>query len=549
MNPYIAIAPEKTATLSLNQNKERVIKITFPFSYETLDRVRTITGRKYHAEDKCWSAPVHEEAIKSLIEWGFIVDPRLLEFLQKVSLQVTTFNMDGIKGLKGKLYPFQNEGVAFIESRKGRALIADEMGLGKTIQALAWLQLHLELRPAIIVVPASLKLNWKKEAAAWMPSPQSEILHGNTPWVPTGRILIINYDVLPAWVEMLRGLQPKVLITDECHYYKSNKARRTKAVKMLGKGMECVIALSGTPIVNRPIEMYNAINLVNPVIFPNAWNFVKRYCNARQTGFGWDLNGSSNTGELHQKLVGSIMLRRLKADVLKELPPKTYSFTPMELNNWYDYKMAEKDLIRWLLLTRGREAAIKASSAEQLVKFEQLKQLAVKGKIDNVINWIDDFLEVDGKLVVFAFHTAIIDKLMEKFGKIAVRYDGSVSEKKKEEHKEAFQNDPNIRLFVGNLKAAGVGLTLTAASNVAIIELPWTPGDLDQCIARLDRIGQAFAVNVHYLLAENTVEERIAKLIDSKRYVLDAVLDGKVTEQNSLLSELIKSYLNESTIN
>jgi len=237
------------------------------------------------------------------------------------------------------------------------------------------------------------------------------------------------------------------------------------------------------------------------------------------------------------------MIRRLKRDVLPQLPPKARSFVPVQLHNREDYRLAEEDFIGFLRETKGAEAARRASNAEALAKIEALKQLSVQGKLAESIDWISDFLENGEKLVVFAVHRFVIDALMEKFSKIAVKIDGSVSLSERNKAVEAFQGNDKIRLFVGNIKAAGVGLTLTASSNVVFLELPWTPGDLSQAEDRCHRIGQKDSVNIYFLLAPDTIEERLAHILDSKRKVLDAVLDGEITAQESLLTELIKGYI------
>jgi len=533
---------KKIVTIAVNENGERVLKIAFPYDGVLLKIVRDIPGRKYHPESKCWSAPLNVISIKALMDADFMVEDKVMNFLKESKVQTKQIELKGIPGLKGKLYPFQNKGVAFVEANKGRALIADEMGLGKTIQALAWLQLHEEKRPVIIVVPASLKLNWEREALAWLPNPRTELLSGTLPWIPTGDILIINYDILHKWLYILKNIKPQVLITDECHYYKNNGANRTKAIKMLGKGIPHVIALSGTPIVNRPIEVYNAIHLINPDLFPNFWNYTHRYCNAVYNGFGWDFNGASNTEELHQRLVDTVMIRRLKKDVLPDLPKKVRSFIPMELTNTNDYREAENNFIEFLRKRKGSEAAERASNAQALVEIEILKQLAVKGKMGQAIEWIRNFIDIDSKLVVFAVHRNVIDILMETFCDVAVKVDGSVTQSNRQRAVDSFQNNDEIRLFIGNIQAAGVGITLTASSNVAFLELPWTPGAVTQAEDRCHRIGQQDSVNIHYLLAAGTIEERIARLLDQKRKVLDAVLDGEITTTESLLSELMKQY-------
>jgi len=332
------------------------------------------------------------------------------------------------------------------------------------------------------------------------------------------------------------------LITDECHYYKNNKARRTKAVKAISKNIDHIIALSGTPIVNKPIEAFNAIHLINPDLFPKFISFAYTYCGAKHNGYGWDFNGATNTERLHKILTDSIMIRRLKKDVLPELPDKQYSFVPMELNNRKDYESAERDFIAFIKVKKGEEAARKAEGAETLAAIEGLKQLAVQGALDESIAWIENFIEVESKLVVFATHRFVIDTLMKKFGDEAVRLDGLTSMENRQRAVDIFQLNPKVKLFIGNIQAAGVGITLTAASNVVFLELPWTPGALVQAIDRVHRIGQKDSVNVYYLFAVDTIMEKIANLIDKKQKILDAVLDGKESDTSSLLGELMKEY-------
>ena len=533
---------KKQAVMAQNEYGERVIKITFTYDLDLLFKVRTLPGRKYYVESKCWCAPVHMETLNTLLKWGFVIDEHLKTFMEKIATKENKILSEQIVGLKGELFPFQIKGVAFIEKHNGRALIADEMGLGKTVQALAWLQLHPERRPAIIICPASIKLNWEREAQKWVTHPKTEVLSGTTPWKVKGKIIIINYDVLPDWIDELIKIEPAVLITDECHYYKSNQAQRTKAVKKLAKGIQNVIALSGTPVLNRPVEIFNALKLIDDSVFPDYWKYVRRYCAATYNGFGWDLSGASNTAELYERLTETVMIRRLKKDVLQDLPEKIYSFIPIDLTNRKEYDAAERDFLSFISREKGVEAAERASNAESLVRVGELKRLAVKGKILPVMDWIQNFLEVDGKLVVFAEHKFVIDELMHKFGEVAVKLDGSCTSIQRQKAVDIFQTEEECRLFIGNIQAAGIGITLTAASNVAFIELPWTPGALVQAADRCHRIGQKDCVNVYYLLAKETIEEKIALLLDSKKKIVDAILDGKITEQSSLLTELIKSY-------
>ena len=520
------------------------ILISFPYNAKLVENVKLhLPGRRWNPEIRKWRCPISIEAIEKLAEWEFDLDDNLKEILMRSQIRITELGTLDIPGLRKQLYPFQEQGVAFADAKKGRVLIADEMGLGKTVQALAYLQLHPKKRPVVIVCPASLKLNWMRETVRWIDYKKIEILAGKKTHRPSGDIIIINYDILYNWTAVLRQVKPQVIITDECHYYKNNSANRTKAVKMLAKKVPHFIALSGTPIVNRPVEGFNAINIIDPTVLPSFWHFAERYCGATNNGFGWDFGGATNTEELHVKLVNSIMIRRKKKDVLKDLPDKSRAFIPFELDNYSEYQQVENNFINFVQQTKGTEAANRVAGAEHLAQIEELKQTAVRGKMKNVVGWIRNFLESsDEKLVVFATHRFVIDRLMKEFPNISVKIDGSVSAEQRDRNVLAFQRHENIRLFVGNIKAAGVGITLTAASNVAFIEFPWSPGELVQAEDRLHRIGQKESVTVYYLLADGTIEEKMAKMLDEKRIVLDKILDGEQTETRSLLSELISDY-------
>lgn len=540
-------AVKKHAVMIRYKSGEFGIKIIASETPINLRCIRAFPDRKRGPGGKYWTCSLSFESVERLRDRGFHLHPALVAYLQKAQSNLEDFNesLIEIPGLKMDLFRYQNVGVQFIEEQNGRALVADEMGLGKTAQALAWLQLHPKKRPVVIVVPASLKLNWMREIKMWMTDPGAvEILNSTKPYSITGEILIINYDILTHWVKDLIQLEPSVIISDEIHYCKTNRAKRTKAIKKLAKHTDHFIGLSGTPIVNRPIEFYNAIQMINPSMFPNWKYFTHRYCDAKHNGFGWDYSGASNTEELHQRLVSTIMIRRKKEDVLQDLPPKIYSFLPIELSNREEYYTAEQDFIKFIRQRKGAEAAERASNAAALAEIEGLKQLAVRGKMKQAVEWITNFLESDQKLVVFATHKFVIQELMQEFKNIAVKVDGSVSGSNRQLAVDNFQDEAETRLFIGNIKAAGIGITLTAASSVAFLEFPWDPGTLVQAEDRCHRIGQKDSVNVYYLLAENTIEERIATLLDSKRMVLDAVLDGRAPEEGSLLMELIDNYNN-----
>ena len=532
----------RQAVLARYKDGRHTVKISFPYDPEDVAIVKSIPGRKYNADHKFWTCPPTTKALHILEDAAFVIDRKLRKYIEEGQRPT----LPKISGLRGELFLYQRTGVAFLEAKNGRALIGDDMGLGKTIQAIAWLQMHPEVRPVIIICPASVKLNWAKEIRNWMGAGDNkiEIIEGQTPYILHGSLLLINYDLVHYWLPTLVNYDPKAVILDECQMIKSNKTKRTKAVQDLGKHARHLIALSGTPIVNRPIEFYNIIQLLNRDLFPNWLYYTQRYCNRKHNGFGWDVSGASNTEELHEILSESIMIRRSKQEVLTDLPDKIRSFIPIELHpeGREAYEEAEDNFIAWMQTYRGKEAAERASMAEALTEIEVLKQVAANAKIPQTTEWIDDFLDSGQKLVVFCTHRTFVKALANRYGKKAVTLDGQTPPKSRQQVVDQFQTDPSCQLFIGNIKAAGVGITLTAASNVALLELPWTPGELVQAEDRCHRIGQKDTVNVYYLLAEHTIEEKVASLLDKKRKVLDSVLDGVETDDTSLLMELIENY-------
>lgn len=550
------ITRKEIEIIKTNTNAIR-LQVLFPFNTMDLNFIRSFQLKRFHPEGKYWTVPFTPENIRKLVDNGWVMGDELKQHLNTLK-QKEIQKEEKLRELESKLpdflYPFQKEGVLKLFKFNGRALLADDMGLGKTIQSLIFLK-YSKLYPCLIICPASLKLNWKKEIMQWLQLPESDtyVAKGTTPSIVSARIMIINYDIVSTWMSYFVKSDFKLLILDEAHYVKNNDAQRTKVVKMIAKRIPHVIAISGTAVVSKPIEIYNTISIINPKLFPSRWNFGHRYCNARHNGFGWSFNGISNSDELHSILKESLMIRRKKEEVLKELPDKTYTIIPIELDNYSEYKRAEEDIYTYIknelvielqkiendlrsdlqvttdILQKDmiiEEKLEKISQAPTLVQIEVLKQLAVKGILNTIFDWIDNFIESGEKLVLFAVHRWVIDALMKRYGKKVVRIDGSVPIEQRQQIVEKFQNDKNIRIFVGNIKAAGVGLTLTASNTVTFIEYPWTPGDLQQAEDRVHRIGQKNNVQIFYFVPENTVIVDILKLLSEKKKMIEAVLDG-----------------------
>ena len=444
-----------------------------------------------------------------------------------------------------KLYPYQREGIEQISRFGGRALLADSMGLGKTAQGLVWMRENAK-PPCIVVCPASLKINWAREAWKFVRI-KAEILWGKKPprgWRPNRRLLIVNYDILSGWVDLLKFLRPSLVMIDECHVIKNRGAKRTKAVRELCKRVPFIIGMSGTPMTNRPIELFSILSLLRKDRFDNFYKFAWRYCNPKHNGYGWDYTGSKNLGELHKQLSQTCMIRRKKRDVLKDLPAKSRFVVPMAVQ-LKEYTYAEKHFAKWY-----EEQGKDRSKAIQIVKIGELKRIAAKLRLASSQEWIKNFLESsDSKLIVFAVHKKIIEPLRKRFGNSCVVIDGSIVGQQRQNAVDKFQKSSSVRLLIGNIQAAGLGLNLTAADTVAFVEMGWTPGEHTQAEDRIHRIGQRNAASCYYHVAEGTIEEDLCRILQGKQKVLDATLDGKEQlEENNVFDLLIEAINNRKDV-
>lgn len=519
------------------------MELSFTYDQELIEQIKKIPGRKFLPDKKKWIVPLTIQNIQKLNGLSFTLDAEILKFQQDYRQNEIASEEIKIQKLDNILHPFQKTGVAFVESKKGRALIADDMGLGKSLQSIAWIEFNKnkDIYPIILVCPAAVKLNWKNEFKKFVGREDIELLSGRTPYSTTEKILVINYDILEAWEKELMSLRPKTIIADEIHKCKGD-SKRQKALTRMSKKVNNFIGLTGTPIMNRPIELLYPVRMINPHVFPSIKAFKYRYCAPKFNGFAMEFKGASNTVELNQILTRNVMIRRKKEDVLLELPDKTMGLIPLEITNRDDYKFALDDLIAFLK-TVSEEKAIKAARAKAIVKMNTLKQLAVEGKLTQCVSWIKDFLEnEDEKLIVFVHHKKTVDLLMNEFGNIAVKYVGGMTDKQRKDAESDFWNKQHIKLFIGNIEAAGTGINLQVASNVAFIEYPWSPGLYGQACDRSHRMGQKNAVNIWNLVATDTIEESIITMLEQKSKVINQIIDGDDSTGNGLFNELIKSF-------
>jgi SWI/SNF-related matrix-associated actin-dependent regulator 1 of chromatin subfamily A len=444
--------------------------------------------------------------------------------------------------------PYQLDGAWAIHKFGGRALLADEMGLGKTFQALFYCTKKPKARPIIVVCPAHLKYNWENEAKMHVGF-LSDVLEGrkpskHTPFT-THPVIIINYEILWWWVDYLVKLNPEVVVIDECQYIKNTGSRRYKAVKRLVTEADIPhrIALSGTPLTNRPSELWAVLSIIRPDLYPSFIEYADLYCAPRLAPWGMDYSGARHLGHLHRQLLRECMIRRKKKDVLKDLPEKIAKVIPVEITNRQEYEYAEAHFLRWLS-EQSLARAKRAKRAVAITKVSYLMRLAARLKVPLVKQWIDDFKEnTDEKLVVYSMHRPMIELLERRYHSECVRVDGSVTGRARQARVDQFQKDPNTRFFFGQGRAASTGLTLTAACNTLWTDFPWSPDVLDQADDRVHRIGQKRTVWNHYLVARNTIEDRVCSFLSTKKGILGEVLDGLSPSDNiDIFDALLNSF-------
>ena len=549
MNTNTEITNDEQRTITTSKSG----RLIFDFQYreDIVEDIKKINGRLWDVKKKVWSTPPVLAAVEIADKYGFSISAALRNTLlnsakKEAELLEKSASVDSdieVSNLSGTLMPYQKAGVSYA-STVGRCLIADQMGLGKTVEAIAALEFK-DSFPAVVVCPASLKENWRREISKWLPHRTVNIVSGKTDVVSCD-VNIVNYDILYKFVDAISHLKINGLILDESHYVKTSSSKRTKSAKEIASKVPksgTVLLLSGTPVTNRPSELVSQLEIMGVLgKFGGKWAFLKRYAGAHHNGFGWDTSGASNLIELNTKLRQNCYIRRTKDEVLKELPEKSRNIVHLEPSGKgaKEYASAEDDLVLFL-----RENGYKSKdSSEHLARTQVLKRLAAWAKMDAVEEWIDSFLEsCDRKLVVFAHNVDVVDHLAAKYG--GLRVSGRDSMQERQHSVDSFQTDKDSRVIVLNLQAGGVGITLTAGSDVVFVQMGWTPGEHDQAEDRCHRIGQVNHVQAWYLLASGTIDEDIYYLVNGKRAVVDAVTEGDEVEQQSLVKDLMKRLLDK----
>ena len=532
-------------------------------------KVKSIPGRKFDFDEKYWTIPIaHGHTLFKELDGYYqpLADviasvPEVEEYLEgalkRVALSQASELDDGAmkdsiqKRLASvftqdkELYPFQYAGVAFVELAEGRCLIGDDMGLGKTPMSLAYAALHREQWPVVVVCPANVKYNWEKEIHSWIPDATCSVVKDGKDIIQNTDFVIINFDLMNKRVDDLLVINANMCIIDESHYLKNSKAKRTAATLCLAKTCDAVICLSGTAITNRPIEFYTTLNLLRPEQFGSFYNFAQTYTNAYHNGYGWDFSGASNTKQLNER-TRDFCIRRLKTEVLKELPPKTRSFLPVSIS-FSEKKEYMQSRLDWVRQYERYQSSGGMPPGFVLNMLTDLRHVCGLMKVAFAANWVQEYIEMTGKpVVIFAHHRDVIAGLSEHLDNEGWENQyrcitGSTNSETRQKNVDDFQ-DGEFKILICNTIAAKEGITLTAADTVLFIEREWVPGWEEQAEDRVLRIGQE-SDNVHaiYLSCAGTIDEHFDRIIEEKRAIVSSVLDGgDEIERAGIVSALLK---------
>lgn len=541
-------------------------ELSFKYRPAIVDRVRQINGRKFDGARKVWTIPAGSriELERMIYQIQQFESINWVNGTQKKEEDIA-YDIPELPeltvphNLKIQPYPYQLKGIARGLELK-RFMNCDEPGLGKTLQSIATINLA-DAFPCLVICPSSLKINWQREWEKFTDK-KAMILTDKvrdtwTFFYQTGmhQVFIVNYESLKKYfvqrikkaegwtlrdVEFRNSIQLfKSVIIDESHRCKSASTQQAKFCKGICTGKEWVIELTGTPVVNRPKDLIPQLAILNRMEdFGGYKSFVNRYCSGQRE--------ASNLKELNYNLWRNCMFRREKSLVLTDLPDKIRQVNTCEITNRKEYMDAERDLIMYLQKYKDAddEKIAKAMRGEVMVKIGVLRNVSARGKVRDVIEFVKDFRENGKKIILFCSLHEIVDQLKYYFP-TAVSVTGRDSQDEKQRAIDAFQNNPKADIIICSIKAAGVGLTLTASSNVAFVEFPWTYADCCQCEDRAHRIGQKDSVTCYYFLGRRTIDEKVYRIIQEKKNIANAVTGSTEEIEENIVDMVARIFDND----
>jgi len=490
--------------------------------------------------EKIWCEKLLCETEKAYNLWGKIMDSEENHSLWIPKMAVMVDEKKLNREIDYSKYshrpPLEHQKIAIEKLlANNRYILADDMGLGKTSAAVI-ASLESNVKKVLVVCPASLKINWKREIENYTDK-RILIVEGRK-WGSTFDYYIINYDIIKNYhttdksedsddYKLLVNAGFDLAIIDEAHYLSNPQANRTKLLNDILDKIPKVWLLTGTPMTSRPINYYNLLKIVNSPLAINWQTYVRRYCKGYQFKVGnrkiWNTSGASNLDELRD-LTKNIILRRLKIDIL-DLPEKIISPVYLELKStFYDEELEE-------FMRISEEKKKNESISVTLNRLMKIRQLIANEKIPYTCELIDRVLEQGKKVIVFTNFTNALDVLHEKYKKISVVLDGRMSKDKRQQSVDKFQNNEKVKIFISNIIAGGVGITLTEADTVIMNDLSFVPAHHSQAEDRAYRYGQKNSVLVYYPIFENTIERIIYNILQKKKNVIDQVMgDGEYSE-------------------
>ena len=487
------------------------------------------------------------EKDKSYHIWGKLFESQELNdiWLPKVALQKNTQREVKIDYEKYSHRPPLSHQKEAIEKLVGndKYILADDMGLGKTTSTVI-ASLEGGTEKTLIICPASLKINWQREIANYTDKEVS-IIEGKK-WEPA-EYTIINYDILKNFHDPKHPDKSDILnygfdliVMDEAHYIQNVKANRTKIANSIVKKVGKVWLLTGTPMTSRPMNYYNLLDLVDSPVAENWMAYAIRYCAGYQFSVGpkkvWNVTGASNLEELRDRIKPQV-LRRLKEDIL-DLPEKIITPVYLRLKS-REYEKLMGEYYDWY-----NSSEESSSLTIQFSKLMKVRQVIAEEKIKDTIELAQNIIDQGKKVIIFTNFTNTLNKLTDAFPKVSVKLDGKMSKPQRQHSVDEFQNNDKIKVFVGNLKAAGVCITLTAAEAVIMNDLSFVPSDHSQAEDRAYRYGQKFSVSVYYPIFENTIEGVIYDILSKKKNIFETVMgdnEGKGDVMEEILNLISKS--------
>ena len=538
-----------------------------------IDKISSLTSKAWYGENE--NEVIIEDSTESIKQIKLLMDRYPLEILSKTVWQRKIIKTYAVKPtlppikhklkraktgeqFRGKLMNFQKEGLDFLLKSSGNALLADEMGLGNTVQTLSYVSTEKQTFPVLIVAPLVTLNNWEREIQKFLKkkSRNGRIIESESPSVtlirtgkskelPKSDIYVINYELLLKRSDDLEQVGIRTIVCDEVHNLRSKTTQKYKAVKKLAAlpTVNYRIGLSGTPIYNRGSEIWPIIDILKPGLLGSFKEFCEYFCYVNDKGKAIVLE--NKRASLRNELQKHVMLRRKKADVLKELKDKVRYKEVIASDT--DYYLEELDKIWKKLESEQKEAQTEFSkSASYHRAIQSERQIAGVAKLPHVINFVKNIMEIEESVVVFCHHKVIHKLLHESLQEFTpVSIIGGQSDNLRQDQIDKFQKGES-KLMIAGIRAGNVGINLTRAKYVIFAELDWSPAIHRQAEDRLHRIGQKNTVFAYYLIGNGTLDDHVANILVDKSYEIDAIMDDTVDNyENKDKAKLILAQIQD----